>query len=105
MFSERLNFLMSLTNSKNSRLAAAANIDASYVSRLRRGDRALPKGQNYLNNVAKYLARRITGDFQRTIVRRTFPIDEIPRDEDEFAALIAEWLTAPDAPPEPRRTK
>lgn len=105
MFSEKLNFLMCVTNSKNSSLAAAANIDASLISRLRRGDRSLPKGQNYLNNIAKYLARRITGDFQKKIVCRTFCIDEIPHGEDEFAALIVKWLTDPDMPRETRRTE
>ena len=38
-FSEKLNFLLNLTNTPNNMLAKHLSLDPSYISRLRRGDR------------------------------------------------------------------
>ena len=40
-FSEKLDYLMKVTNTTNSALASSTSLDASYISRLRRGVRNL----------------------------------------------------------------
>ena len=41
-FSEKLNFLLNLTNTPNNMLAKHLSLDPSYISRLRRGERSVP---------------------------------------------------------------
>ncbi|WP_455542788.1 hypothetical protein [Intestinibacter sp.] len=97
MFSEKLNFLILITKTKNSELARAASIDASHISRLRNGNRKLPKNQTYVLPMAQYFARHITDSFQRRIVGDIlqFPA-EWPKNEKIVADLIYKWLTDED---------
>lgn len=48
VFSEKLDLLMNITKTRNNVLAHAVSLDASHVSRLRRGGRALPKNKGFL---------------------------------------------------------
>ena len=42
MLAEKLDYIMKLTNTKNSDLAKALDFDPSYVSRMRSGKRGIP---------------------------------------------------------------
>ncbi|MCL2579802.1 MAG: hypothetical protein FWE32_07185 [Oscillospiraceae bacterium] len=55
-FAEKLDFLLGLTNTKNSSIARYTSLDPSYVSRLRRGERCLPKNDSNIELMANYLA-------------------------------------------------
>lgn len=97
MFSEKLNFLMEIADVKNSDLASAVSMDASHISRLRRGNRRLPKNQTYVMAMSRYFAKHINDPFRRRIVADAlhFPV-EWPKSTDTVAELICRWLTADD---------
>jgi hypothetical protein len=57
-FAEKLDFLMNLTKTTNSMLAKHMAMDASYISRLRTGNRRLSKNAAYIGAMASYFARR-----------------------------------------------
>ena len=59
MIAERLDFLMNVTNTKNSVLARALVVDQSYVSKARKGKRKLSRNQTFVNRAADYLPRII----------------------------------------------
>lgn len=94
MFSKKLNFLMEITKVQNSMLAAAINVDASHISRLRHGNRRLPKNQTFVKPMAAYFARQIKLDYQRKILADTLELHgEWTEDKDETAKLLYDWLT------------
>jgi hypothetical protein len=94
MFSEKLNFLMEITKVQNSMLAAAINVDASHISRLRHGNRRLPKNQTFVKPMAAYFAHQIKLDYQRKILADALGAhSEWAEDKDKTAKLIYDWLT------------
>lgn len=64
-FHEKLDFLMNITGTNNSALAQAAFLDASYISRLRRGERKPAENAAYIKNIAAYLTRQCTKEYQK----------------------------------------
>lgn len=54
MFSEKLDYLMNLTNTTNSNLANSVSLDPSYISRLRSGARTPVKDALYLESMADF---------------------------------------------------
>ena len=94
MFSEKLNFLMEITKVQNNMLAAAVNVDASHISRLRHGNRNLPKNQTYLMPIARYFSRQIKVDYQKKIISDAIGIkNELPGDSEKLAKLLYDWLS------------
>jgi len=90
-FAEKLDFLMSITKTTNSKLAHFLVLDTSYISRLRTGKRLMPKGDELIRRMAGYIAEHLT-ETSRTIVidiMKTVP-------SDNFANTIATWLTQDD---------
>ena len=85
---------MEITKVQNSMLAAAINVDASHISRLRHGNRRLPKNQTFVKPMAAYFARQIKLDYQRKILADTLELHgEWTEDKDETAKLLYDWLT------------
>lgn len=74
MFSNRLDFLMDLADVQNNALARAVSLDASYVSRLRSGQRPLPAKQSYVIPMARFLAHRIRLPHQREAARKALRV-------------------------------
>ncbi len=64
-FSKRLDALMSLTKVTNSSLARYCSLDASFISRLRRGKRNVVPDAPYLRNMSKYLSKNIKTEIQK----------------------------------------
>lgn len=64
-FSDKLNFLMNITQTSNKELAANIFVDRSLISLLRNGKRGIPHNQNHIKNMAYYFAQCCTADFQR----------------------------------------
>lgn len=94
MFSERLDFLMNLTGMQNNTVALAASIDASYISRLRKGSRRLPANQTYVLPMSRCFARQLKQPYQRDAMRNALHLDaEWPDDEEYGAQIIYAWLT------------
>ena len=95
-FSERLDFLMNITNTTNSALARALSFDASYISRIRSGKRGVPLHQPFVEPAAAYLAARIREPYQIQVIEQTVgafgPGLAWPDSATQAAELLAEWL-------------
>ena len=100
MFSDRLDFLMDLADVQNNALARAVSLDASYVSRLRSGQRPLPAKQSYVMPMARYLAHHIKLPYQREAACRALHLEASwPEDEQHAALLLCAWLLGKQLPP------
>ncbi len=89
-FSEKLGFLMNMTETTNSALAHAIALDASYISRLRAGKRLRPKNTGVIRDMAAWFARHSTQEYQQKAVA-----DALAIPPDDVAALsehIERWL-------------
>jgi len=94
LFSEKLDLLMNLSGTSNSALARHINLDASYISRLRRGDRAPSKNENYLLAISQYFAKFMAVDTFRSGLCHALqtPPSQIPIDLEPASAIILDWL-------------
>lgn len=63
-FSNKLNFLMNITNTSNKELAEGISVDRSLISLLRSGKRKTPRNHDHVRHMASFFARRCTADFQ-----------------------------------------
>ena len=63
-FSNKLNFLMNITNTSNKELAEGISVDRSLISLLRSGKRKTPRNHDHIRRMASFFARRCTADFQ-----------------------------------------
>ena len=64
-FSDKLNFLIQITQTTNKELAAELSVDRSLISLLRNGKRGLPRKREQAEKMALFFARRCTAEFQR----------------------------------------
>lgn len=94
IFSDKLNFLMNLTQTANKDLAAGISVDRSLISLLRTGKRGMPRNRDHISHMALFFAQRCTADFQRhalsemlgqTILRSSMPTDVL-------AKYLEKWL-------------
>ena len=99
---EKIDFLMTLTNTRNSELGRALHFDASYISRIRSGKRGLPKGQPFIDPAGIFFARGIREEYQKTAAAQELsPQGYWPEDENEAADLIRRWLAGEKAKEDP----
>lgn len=94
MFSERLSFLMNITDTQNSMLAQAVKLDPSHISRLRHGTRKPPSNENYVYQMCLYFVRHTKNDFQRKVIQDSMHLESLPKEETKFATLLSEWLSS-----------
>lgn len=64
-FSDKLDFLMRITNTTNKELSQAICVDRSLISLLRTGKRKQPKNREYIRKMSSFLAQRADADFER----------------------------------------
>lgn len=93
-FSEKLNFLMDITKTTNSALARYVILDASYISRLRRGKRQLPRNEEIVNEMATYFARNCSEDYQKKALKNALGLNTFPKDVISVTNAITLWLFA-----------
>lgn len=95
VFSDKLNFLMNITQTSNKELAAGISVDRSLISLLRTGKRGIPRNPEHISHMATFFARRCTADFQRhalsemlgqTMLRSSMPTEVL-------AGRISKWLS------------
>lgn len=93
-FSDKLNFLMKITQTMNKDLADGISVDRSLISLLRTGKRGMPRNREHISRMADYFARHCTADFQRhalsemlgqTVLRSSMPTDFL-------AGYLERWL-------------
>ena len=94
LFSEKLDLLMNLSGTSNSALARHINLDASYVSRLRRGNRAPSKKENYLPAISQYFSKFMAVDAFRSGICHALqtPPSQMPIEPEPASAMILSWL-------------
>ena len=92
---EKLDFLMKLTDTSNTALAKALNFDSSHISRIRSGQRGLPRQKSFLEPVSELFARKIKEPFQiKGAEDAICPGRSWPKRPSAQAALISAWLTS-----------
>ena len=97
-FCDKLDFLMKITNTKNSTLARYVTIDASYISRMRRGDRAMPNNPGLIESMAEYFSRRSRDDYIKSAVLSNMNMNsDTSISEETLKELILNWLTHNDS--------
>lgn len=64
-FSDKLTFLMRLTQTANKDLAQELSVDRSLISLLRSGKRGTPRNKDHIRRMAAFFAGRIDADYQR----------------------------------------
>lgn len=92
-FSEKLDFLLTLTNTPNNMLAKHLSLDPSYISRLRRGERSVPH-EDYLRMIASFFSKRCSEEYILSALATTMEKPSIltVKDSEEFALLLFQWL-------------
>ncbi len=89
----KLDFLMTLTGTRNNVLARALNFDSSHISRMRSCERGLPRHRSFIEPASEYFARNIRTPYQIRSAEETICPGKLwPEREQERAALIAAWL-------------
>jgi len=93
-FGDKLDLLMNICTVSNSDLARIVGLDASFVSRLRRGERPPSSRQSYIRPMADYFARTSTGDLQRMALCEIMNLTaaSYPQDAGRISDLIHSWL-------------
>ena len=94
IFHEKLNYLMDITRTTNSALALYTSLDASYISRLRRGDRKPAKNDSYIKKMSGYFSRHLLEDYQKKALKDILHKQLINfKDYDHVGQLIYDWLS------------
>ena len=97
MFSDRLDFLMQLTNTNNSTLARAISFDQSYISKIRSGKRGIPRNHEFFDLAVPYFARNLTTDYQRKAISDVvLGGGPLPENRAQLEKLLDTWLHAKD---------
>jgi hypothetical protein len=91
-FYDKLDFQMNITKTTNNALAACAGIDASHISRRRRGQRSMPKSEACLRQMAASLAETCSDAHQRKAVMDLLGISPVSFDPLILPDLLFEWL-------------
>ena len=90
---DKLNFLMQLTHTKNTRLGKEVSFDASYISRIRTGARGVPKHRDFIYPASTFFAQVIRTKAQKEALAEAIcPGKRWPEDINAAITLIAEWL-------------
>lgn len=92
-FYEKLDFLMNITNTSNSILGQKVNLDPSYISRLRRGQRNALKDKAVIEAMAEYFARHCMADYQLKSISDALNISKTIFDFSELQQLIVKWFS------------
>jgi len=95
-FGEKLDMLMKITNTSNIALARNVSLDASFVSRLRRGVRTPAKNENYIMAMSAYFARNCSAEYQKAALSEGLKVSliNLPSNLEEVTKLIYKWFLA-----------
>ena len=97
MFGKKLDFLMTITNTKNSTLGRLLSFDPSYISRIRNGSRKLHLNESITMTISSFFAQAIKEPYQKTVMANTINIDtEWPSKVSEAERYIYRWLSDDD---------
>lgn len=94
IFSEKLSFLLKLTDTSNKQLASALAVDPSLISRMRQARRNPPQNSAHLAGMANYFAKKCTTNYQRSALAETIGQNRIKvlTKSDALSPILSEWL-------------
>ncbi len=94
IFSEKLNFLLKLTDTSNKQLASALSVDPSLISRMRQGRRMPPQNSAHSVAMGNYFAKKCTTDYQRSALAETIGQNRIKLilKNEVLASILSEWI-------------
>ena len=93
MFGKKLDALMKLADVTNSRLSKALSIDASYISRFRRGERVPKAGSKLMFNISSALTSKLIEQNKLGWLGELLSFGE-PITEQNAASQIVRWLSS-----------
>lgn len=91
-FHEKLDFLMTITNTSNSFLAQKVNLDPSHISRIRRGLRSTPKNEFVIRKITDILVGRCESEYQRKILFDAVKIDYCISNSELITDMTLTWF-------------
>lgn len=102
-FAEKLDLLMKITNTSNILLSRNIAMDASFISRLRRGNRTPAKNVTYLQSMADYFARNLRTDYQKTGLWEAIKQSSLIQPSETellkpLEIIVYEWLNEKESP-------
>lgn len=93
MFSQKLDTMMKITNTRNSTLGKALMFDPSYISRIRSGNRKVPKDRQMVSAISWFFAGTITEEKQKKLLMNIIsPNKPYPNDPEEVKNLLFDWF-------------
>lgn len=93
-FSEKLSFLMYITETSNKELAAALSVDPSMISLMRTGKRKLSKDPEQAKKIAFFFAKRCSAAYQRQALSDMLGMISISpgMPTDVLSSTLESWL-------------
>ena len=93
-FNDKFKFLMDITNTNNTTLATAINIDNSAVSLYRNGKRKCPRNKDVIRRMADYFAGLIKLNYQRKALALAADYSRFnhSRPVSEYSEMLYQWL-------------
>lgn len=93
-FNDKFKFLMDITNTNNTTLATAINIDNSAVSLYRNGKRKCPRNKDVIRRMADYFAGSIKLNYQRKALALAADYSRFnhSRPVSEYSEMLYQWL-------------
>ena len=87
-----LNCLFTTFSISNSELARSTNYDASYLSRIRSGQRRLADPERFVSAVADFVIRRFDSPTERDILAELINAKEAEEDAEALYVSLVQWL-------------
>ncbi|KUG02694.1 putative transcriptional regulator [hydrocarbon metagenome] len=96
-FADKLDLLMNITKTSNSMLARNISLDASFISRLRRGVRTPVENASYISAMARYFARNCNSEYQKAALAEAIKTSSQikPHQSETMADFVCKWLLEP----------
>ena len=93
-FSEKIIFLMNLSQVSNTELAHSIGINPSQISHMRRGTRVPSKRTPYFSDMAQFFANKLTEEYQRFALAETLGQEHLkyPTSKEVIPKAIFEWI-------------
>jgi|GEM_PF-511031 len=93
-FNKKINLLMKMANTTNTRLADALSVDPSLISRWRTGEREPADDSRYIPLIGEFFAHQARQDFQRVALLELtgYHLEDKNVDEATIASYIIRWL-------------
>ncbi len=96
-FADKLDLLMKITNTSNVVLARNISMDASFISRLRRGVRTPARNVTYLQAMAEYFARNCSAEYQKAALWEAVKSSSQIQPSESLEMIIYKWLNEKEA--------